>query len=68
MSVMMDTMADSSYYSELLDALEVKESGIHRAMLNGEDPRKIEQARLDVLDLKDEIRELEAQGHSTSWW
>jgi hypothetical protein len=66
--MMPETMSADSYYSELLDILEVKEAGIYRAMRNGEDPRKIEQERVDVLNLKEEIRELEAQGHSTSWW
>lgn len=68
MSTMMETLSAGSYYSELLDTLDALQDGIHRAMNNGEDPRRIEQARLEAYDLKAEIRELEAQGHSTAWW
>lgn len=67
-TMMMETLSTGSYYSELLDTLEALRDGIHRAMKNGEDPVKIENARVDILDLEAEIRDLEAQGHSTSWW
>lgn len=63
----LETLSTQSYYQGLLDSITLLEDGIYRASANGENPAIIENEKWRLLVLREELRELEAQGYAASY-